>query len=76
MQTLVFNADGTGSLTMAFVLTGETFVGILDWYSDATTIYGTLDGELDEIGYVFSGDNNMLQLTFPDGVVSDYVRLD
>ena len=76
VQTLVFNADGTGSLTMAFVLTGETFVGILDWYSDATTIYGTLDGELDEIGYVFSGDNNMLQLTFPDGVESDYVRLD
>lgn len=76
VQTLVFNADGTGSLTEAFILTGESFVADLAWYSDATTIYGTLDGQLDEIGYVLSQENNVLQLTFPEGDVGDYARVE
>jgi hypothetical protein len=76
VQTIVFNADGTGSVTEVFLLPPETFEAELTWYSDATTIFGTLEGQLDEIGYVLSEQNQMLQLTFPEGDVGEYVRLD
>ena len=76
VQTLVFKDDGTGSVTEVFLLTPETFEAELTGYSDATTIFGTLEGQLDEIGYVLSEQNQMLQLTFPEGDVGEYVRLD
>ena len=76
VQTIVFNADGTGSITEVFLLPPETFEIELTWYSDATTIYGTLEGEQDQIGYVLSQENMVLQLTFPEGDVGEYVRLD
>ena len=76
VQTIVFNADGTGSITEVFLLPPETFEADLTWYSNATTIFGTLEGQLDEIGYVLSEQNQMLQLTFPEGDVGEYVRLD
>ena len=76
VQTIAFNADGTGSITEVFLLPPETFEADLTWYSNATTIFGTLEGQLDEIGYVLSEQNQMLQLTFPEGDVGEYVRLD
>ena len=48
----------------------------LTWYSDATTIYGTLEGQLDQIGYVLSEGNNVLTLTFPEGDEGVYGRLE
>jgi hypothetical protein len=45
LQTIVFNQDGTGSVTDAIVLTGESNVSELTWYSNATTIFGTLEGQ-------------------------------
>ena len=76
LQTIVFNQDGTGSVTDAIVLTGESNVSELTWYSNATTIFGTLEGQLDEIGYVLSEQNQQLDLTFPEGDVGIYVRLE
>ena len=76
IQTIVFNQDGTGSVTDAIVLTGESNVSELTWYSNATTIFGTLEGQLDEIGYVLSEQNQQLDLTFPEGDVGIYVRLE
>ena len=75
IQTIVFNQDGTGSVSDVVVLGGETNVSELTWYSDATTIFGTLEGQLDEIGYVLSEQNQQLELTFPEGDASIYVRL-
>ena len=75
VQTIVFSADGTGSVTTAIVLTGESDVSDLTWYSNATTIFGTLDDQLDEIGYVLAPENNELQLTFPEGDVVEYARV-
>lgn len=75
VQTIVLSADGTGSVTTASVLTGESDVSDLSWYSNATTIFGTLDGEEDAIGYVLSGQNMILELTFPEGDVIEYARL-
>ena len=75
IQTIVFNQDGTGSVTDVVVLGGETNVSELTWYSNATTIFGTLEGELDEIGYVLSEQNQQLELSFPEGDASIYVRL-
>jgi len=75
IQTIVFNQDGTGSVSDVVVLGGETNVSELTWYSDATTIFGTLEGVLDEIGYVLSEQNQQLELTFPEGDASIYVRL-
>jgi len=75
IQTIVFNQDGTGSVTDVVVLGGETNVSELTWYSNATTIFGTLEGQLDEIGYVLSEQNQQLELTFPEGDASIYVRL-
>ena len=74
LQTIVFNQDGTGSVTDAIVLIGESNVSELTWYSNATTIFGTLEGQLDEIGYVLSEQNQQLDLTFPEGDVGIYVR--
>ena len=65
-----------GSVTDAIVLTGESNVSELTWYSNATTIFGTLEGQLDEIGYVLSEQNQQLDLTFPEGDVGIYVRLE
>lgn len=76
VQTIVFNADGTGSISESIISAGETFDAELLWYSDDTTIYGTLLGEQDEIGYILSVDNSILQLTFPEGDVGEYVRLE
>ena len=76
IQTIVFNQDGTGSLTDVVVLGGETNVSELTWYSNATTIFGTLEGQLDEIGYVLSEQNQQLELTFPEGDANIYVRLE
>jgi len=76
VQTIIFNQDGTGSVTDAIVLTGESNVSELTWYSNATTIFGTLDGQLDEIGYVLSEQNQQLNLTFPEGDVGIYFRLE
>ena len=80
VQTINFNQDGTGSLSETYILTNETFVVNLTWYSDDTTIYGTLEGdqedEQDQIRYVLSEENTMLQLTFPEGDTNDYVKLD
>lgn len=80
VQTIIFNQDGTGSLSETYVLINETFVVNLTWYSDDTTIYGTLEGEQedeqDQIGYVLSEENTMLQLTFPEGDTNDYVKFD
>jgi hypothetical protein len=76
LQTIVFNQDGTGSVTDAIVLTGESNVSELTWYSNATTIFGTLEGQLDEIGYVLSEQNQQLNLTFPEGDVGIYFRLE
>lgn len=76
VQTIIFNQDGTGSVTDAIVLTGESNVSELTWYSNATTIFGTLEGQLDEIGYVLSEQNQQLNLTFPEGDVGIYFRLE
>ena len=76
IQTIVFNQDGTGSVTDVVVLGGETNVSELTWYSNATTIFGTLEGQLDEIGYVLSQQNQQLDLTFPEGDASIYVRFE
>ena len=76
IQTIVFNQDGTGSVTDVVVLGGETNVSELTWYSNATTIFGTLEGQLDEIGYVLSQQNQQLELTFPEGDASIYVRFE
>ena len=76
IQTIVFNQDGTGSVTDVVVLGGETNVSELAWYSNATTIFGTLEGQLDEIGYVLSEQNQQLELTFPEGDANIYVRLE
>ena len=39
--------------------------------------YGTLEGQLDEIGYVLSEGNQMLlTLTFPEGDEGEYGRLE
>ncbi len=76
IQTIVFNQDGTGSVTDVVVLGGETNVSELTWYSNATTIFGTLEGQLDEIGYVLSEQNQQLELTFPEGDANIYVRLE
>ena len=76
VQTIAFNADGTGTITVVFLLPPETFEADLTWYSNATTIFGTLEGQLDEIGYVLSEQNQQLELTFPEGDVGIYARLD
>ena len=76
IQTIVFNQDGTGSVTDVVVLGGDTNVSELTWYSNATTIFGTLEGQLDEIGYVLSEQNQQLELTFPEGDANIYVRLE
>jgi len=76
VQTIIFNADGTGSLSEEFILSDESFTAELTWYSDATTIYGTLEGQLDQIGYVLSEGNNVLTLTFPEGDEGVYGRLE
>ena len=76
VQTIVFNQDGTGSISESFILSTQTSEVLLTWSSDATTIYGSLEGQGDdEIGYVLSQENNMLQLTFPEGDSVEYARL-
>jgi hypothetical protein len=76
VQTIAFNADGTGTITVVFLLPPETFEAQLTWYSNATTIFGTLEGQLDEIGYVLSEQNQQLELTFPEGDSNIYFRLE